>query len=235
MKEIFKTVVGFDRYLVSNFGRVISTARKVKELKPQKDAVGYYHVRLYPEDYSLGSYGKGRGKRPKLYKVHRLVAETFISNDDPKNKVEINHKDGNKANNHVDNLEWISREDNMYHSWSTGLHANAAYKGAEKRRFPCYAVHPDGTKEYFLSRLHAAIAFNTTSFTVLKSIQKQKPVTRFAAKGILFVDLDELPPGETFKQILNIEQKLIEYNNKYYPKRKVYQKAWREKRKKRKK
>lgn len=235
MKEIFKTVEGFERYMVSNFGRVISTARKVKELKPQKDAVGYYHVRLYPEDKRFGTYGKGRGIIPKLYKVHRLVLETFFPEGATGDKVEINHKDGDKANNRVDNLEWCTREYNMYHSWTSGLHKDAAYKGAKLRRIPCYAKHPDGSIEYFESRVHAALTYETTPFTIQNSIKQNRPVTRYKAKGIQFVHIDELPPGETFKKILNIEKKLIEFNEKYYPKRKEYQKAWRENRKKLKK
>ena len=235
MKEIFKHVEGFDRYLVSNTGRVISTARGVKELKPQRDSVGYYHCRLYPEDCSLGKYPNGRGKVPKLYNIHRLVAETFISNDDPKNKVEINHLNGDKSDNRVENLEWCTREQNMYHSWTSGLHKDAGYKGAKLRRIPCYAKYPDGSIEYYESRVHAALSFDTTAFTVQNSIKQNRAITRFKAKGIQFFHIDELPPGETFKQILNIEKKLIEFNARYFPRRKEYQKAWRENRKKLKK
>lgn len=53
--------------------------------------------------------------------IHRLVAETFIPNDDPIHKTDVNHKDGNKLNNSVDNLEWISRSDNVKHAYANGL------------------------------------------------------------------------------------------------------------------
>lgn len=53
--------------------------------------------------------------------VHRLVAETFIPNDDPSRKKDVNHKDGNKLNNHVSNLEWVSRSDNVKHAYANGL------------------------------------------------------------------------------------------------------------------
>jgi len=229
-KETFKTVEGFDQYLVSNTGRVISIKHKAKELKPQKDAVGYYHVRLYPEDRRFGSYGKGRGKRPKLYKVHKLVAETFIPMRVTGERLEINHKNGDKSDNRVKNLEWVTRQENMAHSYATGLHNGAAYKAAMKRRRPCYAEHLDGRKEYFESRVHAAIALNTTPFTVTRSILDNKRVSRYAAKGYQFFNLDELPPGETFKQILNIEKKLIELNDRWFPNRKNYMKKWNDKR-----
>ena len=51
--------------------------------------------------------------------VHRIVAKTFIPN--PENKTDVNHKDGNKKNNHVDNLEWVTKSENTRHAYSTGL------------------------------------------------------------------------------------------------------------------
>ena len=74
--------------------------------------------------------------------VHRLVAECFLSN--PESLPEINHKDGNKANNAVGNLEWCNRSQNLKHSYRIGLHPNttkkqqeAARKNIEKAREKC--------------------------------------------------------------------------------------------------
>lgn len=61
------------------------------------------------------------GKK-KRFLVHRLVALTYLPN--PENKEEVNHKDGNKLNNHVSNLEWVTRHENMRHAFSTGLNSN---------------------------------------------------------------------------------------------------------------
>ena len=55
----------------------------------------------------------------KSYYIHRLVAQTFIPN--PENKPQVNHKDGNKLNNHIDNLEWVTQSENMIHASITGL------------------------------------------------------------------------------------------------------------------
>lgn len=60
--------------------------------------------------------------KQKRYQTHRLIAESFIPNIE--NKTDVNHKDGNKLNNSVENLEWVSRTENIYHSLRTGLHAN---------------------------------------------------------------------------------------------------------------
>lgn len=87
---------------VSGKGRVLSHSGKL--LSQQMCRQGYLSVKL-----------KG-GVR---YKTHRLVAMSFIPN--PNNKQEVNHKDGNKSNNNVSNLEWVTPSENVIHSLSTGL------------------------------------------------------------------------------------------------------------------
>jgi hypothetical protein len=101
MKEIWKTIEGHN-YEVSNFGRIRN--KKTKRISKLEIHDGrYYRVKL----------------NNRNYKVHRLVALYFIPN--PDNKPEINHKDGNKLNNCVDNLEWCTPEENMIHALEKGL------------------------------------------------------------------------------------------------------------------
>lgn len=109
MIEIWKDIKGYENiYQVSNLGRVKSLNRlhgtsgriiyKEKVLKPSENKNGYYSVKL-----------KG-----KPFKIHRLVLETFypINNS----LLEINHIDSNKANNKLENLEWVTHKQNMEHA-----------------------------------------------------------------------------------------------------------------------
>lgn len=98
MIEIFKDIDGYDgKYKISNRGRVYSV-KSSKYLKIAKDYHGYLFV-------NLCNNGKQKYKR-----IHRIVAETFIPN--PDNLPEVNHKDENKENNYVENLEWCDQKYN---------------------------------------------------------------------------------------------------------------------------
>ena len=107
MKEIWKDIRGYEgRYRVSNFGSVFSQITN-KRLKQTRSNTGYYQVQLYGEN----------GVSNIL--VHKLVAEAFVEN--PDKKPEVNHLDGDKSNNCMSNLEWVTRSENTHHAISKGL------------------------------------------------------------------------------------------------------------------
>jgi len=107
MQEIWKEIKGTKvRYEVSNFGNVRSFSKFKKGglLKPNLDKDGYNIVGLvYPN-------------KLKSLKVHRLVALAFIPRI--KGKEFVNHKDFDKQNNHIDNLEWTTTQENTKHAYS---------------------------------------------------------------------------------------------------------------------
>lgn len=103
--EIWKDIKGYEGlYQVSNLGRVRS---KTKLLHLNTNTYGYKHVTL----------SKGNVKKTIL--VHRLVASSFIEN--PIGLPQINHKDGDKSNNTVGNLEWVTQGENNRHAIKTNL------------------------------------------------------------------------------------------------------------------
>src|SRR5574343_747201 len=96
-------------FLISENGEILSK-RTNKLLKTQINDNGYV---------AFSTRIGGRTGKSFCFRVHRLVAETWIEN--PENKPEVNHKDGDKLNNHSSNLEWATRVENANHAYNTGL------------------------------------------------------------------------------------------------------------------
>lgn len=114
LKEEWRAIAGYEKfYEVSNFGNTKSLARidlmknggrhrrSEKIIAKEITIHGYYRVMLWRENKSCH------------LSVARLVAEAFIAN--PENKATVNHRDGNKENNRVDNLEWNTSSENAIH------------------------------------------------------------------------------------------------------------------------
>ena len=106
--EIWKAIPGYEgRYEVSDLGRVMST-RVNRPLKPNVMTHGYVCVHLY-----------SGGKETRAVKtIHQLVAQAFVPN--PQGHREVNHKNFLKRDNRVDNLEWVSRKENVAHAIAAG-------------------------------------------------------------------------------------------------------------------
>ena len=142
--EIWRNIKGFEgHYQISNYGRVKSFKNsKIKILKPFIDKDGYFQVMLCNEFVK------------KKFKVHRLVAEPFIPN--PENKETVNHIDGCKMNNFVENLEWNSQRENNCHALKVGLrkpHKGIGRKLTDEQAAWCRAVYISGDKEFGTSAL----------------------------------------------------------------------------------
>lgn len=150
----------FSGYTISSEGKVFN--QKGREIAHQRSANGYIRVELWQN---------GKGKK---YLLHRLLAEKFISN--PKNKETVNHKNGIKDDNRLDNLEWVTRSENQKHAYNNGF--QKGYKKPTKmskshKKALCgsrwekekHIIIVEGEEFTFLKS--AALHFNVSRQTVL--------------------------------------------------------------------
>lgn len=157
-------VTGLDgRYEVSSCGKVRSLVRASRLLSPATGRDGYRRVVLY---------WSSQEKRSQL--VHRLVAQAFIAN--PSDLPFVNHIDGNKANNHVENLEWCSAAHNIKHAFRSGLNPrrigerNPASKLSDLDRRVIIKLLSTG-----MSQMQVAELFEVCQQTISKVSQKAAP------------------------------------------------------------
>ena len=124
----------------------------------------------------------------KKYKFHRYIAELFVPN--PENKLEVNHKDGNKLNNRADNLEWTTRSENQKHAYKIGLQ-----KPSEKQKQAVSKWNKENrikrvyqyTLNGELMKIHkscndCSIELNTTNATVSRHCYSGKPLKGYIVK-----------------------------------------------------
>ena len=130
--EVWKDIKGFEgKYQISSLGNIKSLSNtkiykdgrvfhyKEKILKSYPNRVGYHHVNLFFET--------GKSKSVDL---HRIAAETFL--DNPLNKTEVNHLNGIKSDNRINNLEWVTSSQNKIHGFRIGLYKREN-QGPKKR------------------------------------------------------------------------------------------------------
>lgn len=132
--ETWKDIVGYEGlYLISNTGKVLSPTKVIdgglgrKTLRPETT------LRPAPGSHGYLAVSLCKNKKHVSTCIHRILAEAFIPN--PHGYRCINHKDGNKLNNDLNNLEWVSHGTNNKHAYDTGL------------KKPCWKVSPDQVEE----------------------------------------------------------------------------------------
>lgn len=157
MLEIWKPIKGYENYMVSSLGNVKSLnynrTEKEQILKPGKDKTGYLFVWLCKE-----------GIRKKCL-VHRLVAETFI--DNPNNLPCVNHKDENKQNNCLSNLEFCSYKYNSNYG-TRNERTSKSMTNNPKRSTPIKCLDLETNKETIYPSINeAARQLNGSSSTAI--------------------------------------------------------------------
>ncbi len=143
MAREYKTL-SLEDYEITKSGEVINKNTN-RVLKPQLNGKGYYRVCI--------------GGRLKF--VHRLVAQKYVPN--PNNKPQVNHKDGNKLNNCVDNLEWVDNIENRKHAVENGLHLygeKCSYSKLNKQQVNFIRNHKE------ISNVELAWLFNVERSTI---------------------------------------------------------------------
>lgn len=158
MRELWRNVKGFEELLiVSNLGNVkrLGWVNKAGNFVVEKDKKISTHKTGYR--YIVINYEGNQ----KFLLVHRLVAEAFLPN--PDNLPEVNHKDLNKSNNSINNLEWCSRQENVDHALANGV------GGLPKK--PIVAIDIEGNETTYESANACARAIDGFSTNVTKCLK----------------------------------------------------------------
>ena len=174
MNENWKIIKDFEEYEVSDLGQV----RKGNYILKQEDYThGYKRVMMKDKE----------GKR-KHYRVHQLVANAFLENPNPEIYIDIDHKDGNKANNAVSNLEWVTHKENVERAYSL--------KGRAKS-LPLKAINKEtGEILYFLTMGNAenyVRSFRPGTNTPRTSINDNCKGKTKSAYGHIWEKVEEIP------------------------------------------
>ena len=123
MIEIWKDINGFEgSYQASNLGRLRSLDRVIKTKKGQRRLKGKVLSQIFNKNNGYMGCSLSKNGKQKVREVHRYIAETFIINPNQYN--EVNHKNGNKLDNRMENLEWCNHKYNINHAKALGKFDN---------------------------------------------------------------------------------------------------------------
>lgn len=147
-------------YFITEDGDIFRNGVKKKSAKSKN---AYFCAQLWKN----GKY--------KMYYIHRLVAELYLEN--PSNLPQVNHKDGNKSNNNVENLEWVSAKDNSLHAHSMGLINNKGVKNPNSKLTQediiyIRSVYKPYDKDFGCKSL--AKKYNVNKSHIIRIIKKEK-------------------------------------------------------------
>lgn len=192
-QEIWKPVINFEyNYLVSNLGRVKSIKRdKILAFGFNgKNRTGY--VQVHMRDIT--------GKNCVRY-IHRLVAEAFLPN--PNNFPQVNHKDGNKLNNTVDNLEWCSCYDNIMHAMNNNI---SGFKEKLIKRISklvlIVLMSPSGEKLVFNTGPEVRDFLKTSSSRIARANKRHFKIKGYEVYTFRKEQLQKFANGEPLPDIL---------------------------------
>jgi hypothetical protein len=183
--EIWKDVVGYSgSYMVSNFGRVKSLSRDVPFINRWgQECIRIICEKLLNQSTSHKGYARvhlHNAVKTKAFSVHRLVCIAFLANE--YKYPSINHKDGNKLNNKIDNLEWCSHSQNQNHAVKMGL--NVAKKGFEDSQSK--PVIREKTNQVFGSINLGVEYLGIPKTTLSRAAKSGKKISRGPFKGEIF-------------------------------------------------
>ncbi|AHK11501.1 homing endonuclease HNH [Shewanella sp. phage 1/40] len=154
-----KKIKGYSRYSIDECG-VIKNIKRDYILQPRNSGYGAYLTVALINDSGV--------RKTKF--VHRLVAENFLAKEN--GRFIVNHKDGNKYNNHINNLEWCTVAENVQHAYDTGLHIKASGVDSPNTKLSSQKVHNICASLMGGLQITSVAEIHNVSVSIVRNIKK---------------------------------------------------------------